>query len=113
VKYDGSLDAFGLKLDPSKTGSDSIQYFTYLGSEGLQTVYAVDFDSSGDMFLGGSTTTGMLQEFGGPTKAGLDGDPDAFLIGFPATPAPIESPSVSPHTPGVLRRPHLPVLPHR
>ena len=38
--YDGSMDAFGLKLDPSKAGAAGIDYFTYLGSDGLQVAYA-------------------------------------------------------------------------
>ena len=51
--YDGSVDAFGLKLDPSKDGAAGIDYFTYLGTDGLQVAYGVDVDRSGNMYLAG------------------------------------------------------------
>ena len=51
--YDDSLDGFGLKLDPSKAGAAGIDYFTYLGSPGLQVAYAVDFDSERKYVPGG------------------------------------------------------------
>ena len=48
------MDAFGLKLDPSKAGAAGIDYFTYLGTPGVQVAYAVDFDSgNGNMYLAG------------------------------------------------------------
>ena len=55
--YDGSVDAFGLKLDPSKAGAAGIDYFTYLGSAGEQVAYGVDFDSHGNMYLAGTRAT--------------------------------------------------------
>ncbi|HTW63888.1 MAG TPA: hypothetical protein VME17_04690 [Bryobacteraceae bacterium] len=111
ASYDGSVDGFGLKLDPTKSGSAGIDYFTYLGSGGLQIAYAVDFDASSDMYLAGSTTTGLLGEFGGPERGTVDGNVDAFVMGFAAatsTPSSTASKVFS-----GLRRRHLPVVPHR
>ncbi len=108
-----SLAAFGLKLDPSKAGADGIDYFTYLGSDGLQIAYAVDFDSSGDMYLAGSTSTGILGEVGGPQRVTVDGNVDAFVIGFPAA---ASTPSSTASTGGAsgphFRHRHF-VVPHR
>jgi len=110
--YDGSLDAFGLKLDPSKAGAAGIDYFTYLGSGGLQTAYGIDFDAKGNMYLVGSTTTGLLGEFGGPERRTVDGVVNAFLIGINTASA---SPAASASSGSAVhgRRPHLPVSPHR
>ncbi len=80
--YDGSIDAFGLKLDTSKAGAAGIDYFTYLGTDGLQVAYAVDFDAHGDMYLAGYSTYAILAPFGGPERATLAGNVDAFVVGF-------------------------------
>jgi Beta-propeller repeat len=114
--YDGSVDAFGLKLDPTKAGAAGIDYFTYLGSPGLQVAYGVDVDSKGNMYLVGSTTTGLLGEFGGPERGSVDGTVNAFVIGFSTTSTSSSSttPSASNAFPApVMRHPHLPVPPHR
>lgn len=109
-RYDGNLDGFGLKLDPSKAGAEGIDYFTYLGSGGIQTAYAVDFDTAGNMYLAGSTSTGLLGEFGGPERGSVDGNIDAFVIGFNTASSGTITSSGSPQH---VRRRHLPVLPRR
>jgi len=113
--YDGSLDAFGLKLDPTKAGAAGIDYFTYLGSPGVQIAYGVDFDSKGNMYLVGTTTTGLLGEFGGPERGTVEGVVNAFLIGFKTDSSSSDSTtaSASGASPEHTRRPHLPVPPHR
>jgi hypothetical protein len=112
---DESLAAFALKLDPTKAGADGIDYFTYLGDSGLQIAYAVDFDKSGNMYLAGTSSTGILAEVGGPGRVTVDGNVDSFVIGFPAASASLENPSISPS--GIsgrhLQHRHLPVVPHR
>ncbi len=107
--YDGSVDAFGLKLDPSKSGAAGIDYFTYLGSNGQQVAYGVDFDTKGDMYLAGYSSSNILSRVGGPARPTITGNWDAFVIGFElgsSTPA-ITTTSV--------RRPHLAyhIVPHR
>lgn len=81
--YDGYVDAFGLKLDPSKAGAAGIDYFTYLGSDGVQVAYGVDVDSSGDMYLVGYSSSNILSRVGGPGRPTITGNDDAFVIGFP------------------------------
>jgi hypothetical protein len=108
--YDGSVDAFGLKLDPSKAGTAGIEYFTYLGSDGLQEAFGVDFDKSGNMYLAGYSSSNILSRIGGPGRPTIAGDWDAFVVGFSpgsSTPAFISSTSE--------RRRRLPwrVPPHR
>jgi len=80
--YDGSIDAFGLKLDPSKAGAAGIDYFSYLGSDGLQVAYGVDFDSSGNMYLAGYSSSNILSRIGGPQRTTVIGNVDAFVVGF-------------------------------
>jgi hypothetical protein len=82
VNYDDSVDAFGLKLDPSKSGAAGVDYFTYLGSDGIQVAYAVDFDSKGNMYLAGSSSSNILSIIGGPARTTITGNVDAFLVGF-------------------------------
>ncbi len=109
--YDGNLDAFGLKLDPSKAGAAGIDYFTYLGSDGVQVGYGVDVDAKGNMYVVGSTTTGLLGEFGGPERGSVDGTVNAFVIGF-STVSPSSSATDS-ASHEHRRSPHAPVSPHR
>lgn len=90
--YDGSMDAFGLKMTipPSNAAGRAtagITYLTYLGSDGLQIAYGVDFDPSGNMYLAGFTSGPIFDPFGGPAKTTSAGNNDAFVVGFnPASP---------------------------
>jgi hypothetical protein len=113
--YDGSVDAFGLKLDPTKSGAAGIEYFTYLGSDGLQIAYAADFDSNGDLYLAGSTSSGLLGDFGGPERGTLGGNVDAFVIGFPAAMAAPSGATSSLTSASFRRFPHqrIAITPHR
>lgn len=108
--YDGSVDAFGLKLDPSKDGAAGIDYFTYLGTDGIQVAYAVDIDKSGNMYLAGYSSYAILANLGGPERATLAGNIDTFVVGFgvgSSTPAAVTG------TSGVHRRLPWRVSPHR
>ena len=110
ARYDDSIDAFGLKLDPSKAGAAGIDYFTYLGSDGTQVAYGVDVDASGNMYLAGYSSSNILSHVGGPARPTVTGNWDAFLIGFSpgsSTPADV-APSTSTGHHGL---PHIP--PHR
>jgi hypothetical protein len=113
--YDGSVDAFGLKLDPSKAGAAGIEYFTYLGTPGVQVAYGVDFDSKGNMYLAGSTTTGLLGAFGGPERGTVNGTVNAFVIGFSAASSTPDSTAggASSPSPGHQQHRHVAVPPHR
>jgi hypothetical protein len=113
--YDDSVDAFGLKLDPSKAGAAGIEYFTYLGTPGVQVAYGVDFDSKGNMYLAGSTTTGLLGAFGGPERGTVNGTVNAFVIGFSAASSTPDSTAggASSPSPGHQQHRHVAVPPHR
>jgi hypothetical protein len=114
ASWDGSLDAFGLKLDPSKAGAAGIDYFTYIGSGGLQVGYGVDYDAKGNMYVVGSTTTGLLGEFGGPDRGTVDGTVNGFVMGFStAASSSSSTASTSSAASPVVRHPHWPVAPHR
>lgn len=80
--YDGTMDAFVLRLNPSKPGSTGVDYFTYLGSPGVQIGYGVDFDSAGNVYLTGSNTGPIFDALGGAALNTTPGKTDAFLAGF-------------------------------
>lgn len=82
--YDGSVDTFALKLDPTKAGADGIDYFSYLGTDGLQVAYAIDFDNAGNIYLGGYSSGAILAAHGGSERVTVAGNVDAFVIGFSA-----------------------------
>ncbi|HYL39265.1 MAG TPA: SBBP repeat-containing protein [Bryobacteraceae bacterium] len=83
-KYDGGMDAFVLKFNPARAGADGLDYFSYLGSDGLQIAYGVDFDASGNLYLAGSTSGPIFDAFGGAGKPTDSGNTDAFVAGFSA-----------------------------
>ena len=80
--YDNTMDAFALKLNPAKPGKAGLQYFTYLGSKGLQVGYAIDFDANGNIYLAGFTSGGIFDAFSGPGKPTDHGNRDGFVVGF-------------------------------
>lgn len=80
--YDGSMDVFVLRLNPSQAGAAGIDYFTYLGSDGLQVGYGVDYDASGDVYVVGSTSGPIFDALGGAAKTSSSGKTDAFVAGF-------------------------------
>ena len=80
--YDRSLDVFVLRLNPAKAGAAGIDYFTYLGSDGLQVGYGVDYDSSGNVYVVGSTSGPIFDALGGAGKTSTPGKTDAFVAGF-------------------------------
>lgn len=82
--YDGSMDAFVLKFDPTKPGPLAIQYLSYVGSDGSQVGYGVDWDVQGlgRIFLTGFTSGPIFDAFGGVPKTSAAGKTDAFVMGI-------------------------------
>jgi hypothetical protein len=80
--YDGTMDAFVLRLNPAKAGSTGVDYFTYLGSPGVQIGYGVDFDSAGNVYLVGSTTGPIFDPLNGAAFTTPPGKTDAFVAEF-------------------------------
>jgi hypothetical protein len=86
--YDNTQDAFALEFNPSTSGKAGIKYFTYLGSDGLQIAYGIDYDATNNLiYLTGVSTGPIFDALGGPAKSTSAGDPDAFVIGFSTQPA--------------------------
>jgi len=84
--WDYSLDAFALKFDPSQPGAAALDYSSYLGSDGLQVGYGVDFDTKGNIYLTGFSSGPIFSAFGGPAKTTGAGNVDAFVVGLSAAP---------------------------
>ena len=74
----GSYDAFVAKL--SSDGS-AILGATYFGGSGPESASAIALDSSGDVFVAGSTNSVDLP-LQAPVQAGYSGGGDAFVAGF-------------------------------
>jgi hypothetical protein len=53
----GSADFFIAKIDPTKSGADSLVYLTFLGGSGEEAGGLVAVDSKGDVALTGTTTS--------------------------------------------------------
>ncbi len=80
--YDGTMDAFVLRLNPAHAGAAGVDYFSYLGSDGLQVGYGIDFDLNGNVFLVGSASGPIFDALGGATKPSSPGKTDAFVTEF-------------------------------
>jgi hypothetical protein len=80
--YDNTMDAFALKFNPAKAGAAGISYFTYLGSNGLQIAYGIDYDSNNNIYLTGYSSGPIFNALGGAGKGTNTGNPDAFVLGF-------------------------------
>jgi hypothetical protein len=63
-------------------GAAALVYGTYLGSDGLQVAYGVDFDSKGNIFLTGFTSGQIFSAFGNSSKGSGPGNVDAFVVGI-------------------------------
>jgi len=86
--YDDTQDAFALEFNPSTSGKAGIKYLTYLGSDGLQIAYGIDYDATNNLiYLTGVSTGPIFDALGGPAKSTSAGNPDAFVIGFGTQPA--------------------------
>lgn len=80
--YDGSEDAFALKFNPGTAGPAAISYLTYLGSDGLQVAYGIDFDAAGHIYITGYTSGPIFKALHGVAKTSGTGNVDGFLIGL-------------------------------
>lgn len=80
--YDQTMDAFALILNPSKPGVAGLSYFSYLGSDGVQIGYGIDFNPNGNLYLVGFTSGPIFDSLGGAAKTSNPGKTDAFVVGF-------------------------------
>ncbi len=82
--YDGSVDAFALKFTPVIAGPAAIGYLSYLGSDGLQVGYGIDFDTSDHIYLAGYTSGPIFKALHGVSKTSAAGNVDGFVAGLDA-----------------------------
>ena len=89
--YDGTIDAFILKANLAHSGSAAVDYFSYLGSDGIQGGYGVAFDSNANIYLAGGTSGPIFSAFGGAGKNTLAGNMDGYIVGFSGCPYTLSS----------------------
>jgi hypothetical protein len=82
--YDGSIDAFALRFSPATAGPAAISYLSYLGSDGLQVGYGIDFDAKGDIYLVGYSSGPIFKALNGVGKTSSPGTVDGFVAGLSA-----------------------------
>ena len=75
TEYNWGQDVFLTKLDP---GLDPI-YSTYLGGNGHETVYGLDVDGNGNVFLSGETGSSEFPTTSSALSDSLKGTGDIFL----------------------------------
>ena len=84
--YNGGLDAFVLRLNPS---ASAIQYFTYLGGSGSDYASGVKVNAAGEAYVTGLTSQDGLATSGAYDTA-LNGTSDAFVAKFSASGSALE-----------------------
>jgi hypothetical protein len=84
LTYDGSIDAFALRFSPATAGPAAISYLSYLGSDGLQVGYGIDFDAKGDIYLVGYSSGPIFKALNGVGKTSSPGTVDGFVAGLSA-----------------------------
>jgi hypothetical protein len=82
LAYDGTVDAFALKFTTTTEGPAAISYLTYLGSDGLQVGYGIDFDADDHIYLVGYTSGPIFKAVHGVSKTSGSGNVDGFVAGL-------------------------------
>ena len=85
--FNGSKDAFILKLNPSGTDLD---YSTYLGGDNLESGIGIAVDDSADVYTTGYTTSENFPTTAGALDTIYHGSEDAFVTKFNITTGSIE-----------------------
>jgi hypothetical protein len=76
----GNTDIFIAKINPARSGAESLVYFTYLGGSGADTPAAMALDASGNVYLTGSTSSPNFPMAGNSFRNSLGGQMDAFVL---------------------------------
>lgn len=74
------LSAFLATFDPAISGNAGLAFSTVFGGTGTSTVTSLARDASGNVFVGGTTTTSSFPVTDGSTKASLTGAPSGFYL---------------------------------
>jgi hypothetical protein len=76
------VNAFVLKFNPSRSGADAVDYSSYVGAEGQQIGYGIDFDANGNIYLAGYASGAIFDQTAGAPKIDGTYNIDAFVMGF-------------------------------
>ena len=77
--YSGAQDGFVFRMNPALT---NLQWATYIGGTGEDSAYGVQFDSNGDLFVTGGTTSSNLPMAGTPFDNSQNGGADGYLMKY-------------------------------
>ena len=77
--YNGFIDAFVSRLDPSETGSAQLVYSTFLGASNHDSIYALSVDASGVVTVAGSTGSTNFPTTPGAYDGNYNGAADIFV----------------------------------
>ena len=75
----GGPAGFLTKLNPLRT---TLDYSSLVSSAGNQSVYGIDADSKGQVYVAGFTSGPLLEALGGVVRSTEMGSSDAFVAGF-------------------------------
>lgn len=75
----GNTDIFVAKLDPAKSGSDSLLYTTYIGGSGADEPRRIAF-RNGNLYIAGNTTSTNFPVLGNSIQGDNKGESDTFVI---------------------------------
>lgn len=77
--YAGAQDGFVFRMNPALT---VLQWATYIGGAGDDSAYGVQFDSGGNLFVTGGTTTTGLPMPGVPADNSYNGGGDGYIMRY-------------------------------
>ncbi|HET9409689.1 MAG TPA: Ig-like domain repeat protein [Candidatus Sulfotelmatobacter sp.] len=81
----GLWDAFVAKLDPTKSGTSSLVYSTFLGGSGTDIGFGIAVDALGNAYVTGTTGGNVNSQFGGSPSKDFPTTAGAFQATCPGT----------------------------
>ncbi len=76
----GGLDVFVARLNPAKSGVESLEFSAFLGGAQTEQPSAILVDDAGDVYLTGYTTSSNFPLAGEARQTSAGGGRDAFLV---------------------------------
>lgn len=80
--YSAAQDGYVFRMDPALT---TLLWATYIGGTGEDSAYGVQFDSNGNLFVTGGTTSSNLPMAGTPFDNSQNGAADGFIMKYSGT----------------------------
>ncbi|MBL7963890.1 MAG: gliding motility-associated C-terminal domain-containing protein [Flavobacteriales bacterium] len=75
----GGQDAYVFRLNAALT---SLQWATYCGGSGVDAGFGVQFDSNGEIYITGGTSSSNLPMAGTPFQSGFSGGTDGYIMRY-------------------------------